>query len=198
MVDNLEINNLAVNAKNGCEKSKETLLNIFLCLIYKESEIIWYKIKNFVKFEEDCLNKINWSIANLDEGNIRSFYWMSVKTIRRVRNDHLKRNKRDHTKFTSIEAFKQKKENEDKEYIFEVEDVLADVEQEVLLKEKVALLAEGDSRKLAIINEWIKGCYSDTDIAELLAQRFGGKSESHRKYIQRFRSTCQTTLASAV
>ncbi|MHC2451069.1 DNA-directed RNA polymerase specialized sigma24 family protein [Bacillus altitudinis] len=79
---------------------------------------------------------------------------------------------------------------------WEPQDVLADVEGAILLKEKTALLAQGDLRKEMILTNWSRGCTNNTEIAMLLAQHFGGNIEGNRKYIQRFRLKCQRELAS--
>ncbi|MGD6975981.1 hypothetical protein ACQKKC_01595 [Bacillus altitudinis] len=79
---------------------------------------------------------------------------------------------------------------------WEPQDVLADVEGAILLKEKTALLAQGDLRKEMILKNWSRGCTNNTEIAMLLAQHFGGNIEGNRKYIQRFRLKCQRELAS--
>lgn len=79
---------------------------------------------------------------------------------------------------------------------WEPQDVLADVEGAILLKEKTALLAQGDLRKEMILKNWSRGCTNNTEIAMLLAQHFGGNIEGYRKYIQRFRLKCQRELAS--
>ena len=80
---------------------------------------------------------------------------------------------------------------------FEPEDVLADVEGEVIAKEMTALLAQDDQRKLVILGSWTIGNDNNTEISRLLAQSVGGKIESHRKFIQRFRNECREKLATA-
>ncbi|MED1423706.1 hypothetical protein [Bacillus altitudinis] len=79
---------------------------------------------------------------------------------------------------------------------WEPEDVLSDVEGAILLKEKTALLSQGDLRKEMILMNWIRGCTNMTEIAMLLSQHFGGNIEAHRKFIRRFRLYCQRVLAS--
>ena len=85
-------------------------------------------------------------------------------------------------------------ESEDME-VREVIDELALVDDRLLANEKIAFLAEGDSGKLAILNNWKHGYYNDSNTSAFLAKRFGGNSESHRKFINRFRTTCQKALA---
>lgn len=81
---------------------------------------------------------------------------------------------------------------------FEPIDVLADVEGEVITKEMTALLAQDDQRKLVILGSWKVGNDNNTEISRLLAQSVGGKIESHRKFIQRFRNECREKLATAI
>lgn len=77
-------------------------------------------------------------------------------------------------------------------------DDLAVVDETLLLNERITGLAAGDPRKLAILNSWLDPEYNDSKTANLLAQTSGGKAESHRKFIGRFRTECQKALANAV
>src|SRR5699024_12243784 len=79
-----------------------------------------------------------------------------------------------------------KNEGEDIEY--EPEDVLANVEKEVLMKEMTDLLAQGDHRKKVIFGQWLNGASNYAEIARLLVQTLGGKEETHRKAIKQFRT----------
>jgi hypothetical protein len=66
----------------------------------------------------------------------------------------------------------------------------------ILKKEKIALLAQGDSRCQMILYAWMNGCTNDSELASMLAHRFPNtKPESHRKFIRRFRKECQKRLA---
>jgi hypothetical protein len=55
------------------------------------------------------------------------------------------------------------------------------------LRERVALLAEGDPKRRMILKAWYNG-YNDSETGEMLAHLFGGKSESHRMFARRFRT----------
>ncbi|MMZ61827.1 hypothetical protein D1872_239970 [compost metagenome] len=81
----------------------------------------------------------------------------------------------------------------------EIKDDLAIVDaNNCYATEKIAFLAEGDSRKLAILKAWTYQALNDSDTAILLAQNYGGNTESHRRYVTRFKSRCQKALAHAV
>lgn len=79
---------------------------------------------------------------------------------------------------------------------FEPEDLLAQVSetaiQNISLKEMIARLAT-DDRELTTLNAWANGL-NDMQISETLASLFGGKSNSHRRFIQRFKAKCQRKI----
>lgn len=79
---------------------------------------------------------------------------------------------------------------------FEPEDLLAQVSETVLenisLNEEIARLA-ADDRERFTLNAWANGL-SDTQVSETLARHFGGKCESHRKFVQRFKAKCRSKL----
>jgi hypothetical protein len=82
---------------------------------------------------------------------------------------------------------------------FDIQDVLANVEEHMIenetLNKKVALLAQHDSRKLAVLNAWANGLTNELDISRMLAHSIGGSVEGHRSFIKRFKTKCQTKLA---
>lgn len=79
---------------------------------------------------------------------------------------------------------------------FEPKDLLAQGGETVLknisLNEKIARLAT-DDRELVTLSSWAKGL-NDSQVSETLARHFGGKSESHRKFVRRFKVRCQERL----
>ncbi|WP_213528742.1 hypothetical protein [Paenibacillus cisolokensis] len=77
----------------------------------------------------------------------------------------------------------------------EIIDDLAVVDDEMITKERITALAGGDPRRLAILNAWTYDGFNDSQTASLLAQRYGGNTESHRKYVARFRTACRAALA---
>ncbi|AZV88340.1 hypothetical protein BUN12_0076 [Bacillus amyloliquefaciens] len=153
--------------------------------VTKEAERIAHLIPDFTSFEQECYQAIGRTLENLAE-NGREKKALIQRIIRETRHRFVK-NRRSRDEI-AIEAI-----NEEGT-VWEPEDTLASVEDAVLLKEKVALLAQDDERKKLILDTWTRGCTNDTEVSTLLAQRFGGNAPSHRKFIQRFRSNCQREL----
>ncbi|WP_154059174.1 hypothetical protein [Bacillus paralicheniformis] len=153
--------------------------------VVKESERLASIVPDFTSFEQECYQVIGRTLENLAD-NGREKKALIQRLIRETRHRFMKnRSKRFQV---SIE------ELSEGESIWEPVDVLADVEGEVLLKEKIALLAQDDPRKKTILEIWNRGCTNDSEISSLLAERFGGNPESHRKFIRRFRLHCQDQL----
>lgn len=153
--------------------------------VLRESNRIAHLIPDFTSFEQECYQAIGYALERYLE-NGREKKALIQKTIRQVKSRVL-RNRRSRREL-SIEAIG------DEETMWEPRDVLADVEGEVLIKEEIALLAQDDPRKNTILAIWNRGCTNDSEISSLLAKRFGGNPESHRKFIRRFRVHCQNQL----
>ncbi|MEC2215087.1 hypothetical protein [Bacillus velezensis] len=153
--------------------------------VVREAEKLAHLIPDSTSFEQECYQAIGRALENLAD-NGREKKALIQRIIRETRHRFMK-SRRSRNEVT-IEAI-----NEEGT-VWEPEDTLASVEGEVLLKEKVALLAQDDERKKLILDTWTRGCTNDTEISTLLAQRFGGNAPSHRKFIQRFRSNCQREL----
>lgn len=153
--------------------------------VTRESNKIAHIIPDLTSFEHECYQAIGYALERyLDNGREKKA--LIQKTIRQVKARVLRtRRSRNELAIDSIG---------EERMTWEPKDVLADVEGEVLLKEKIALLAQDDPRKRTILEAWIRGCTNDSDISTLLAQRFGGNARCHRIFIQRFRSRCQTQL----
>lgn len=85
---------------------------------------------------------------------------------------------------------------------FEPEDVLANIEGMLELEEKqkemVTLLAQNDHRRKLILTAWTKGFTNNLELSGILADTLGGKSESHRKFIQRFENEVAELSAQAI
>lgn len=78
---------------------------------------------------------------------------------------------------------------------FEPKDNLAVVGSDMLeIRETINLLAKGDRRKKLILNEWMQGNTNDSDISRTLARELGGKVNTYRISIQRFRIECREAL----
>lgn len=173
-MDNLQFNRFKLVAESGA-----------IPFVINESRKIEHRVSDVTSFEYECYHYIGAALDRYKD-NGREKKALIQKIIREVRNRFLTNRKpRDEVSIDSI------KEGEN---IWEPRDVLADVEGEVLLKEKIALLAQGDLRKKTILEIWNRGCTNDSEISSLLAKRFGGNPESHRKFIRRFRIHCQDQL----
>lgn len=83
---------------------------------------------------------------------------------------------------------------------YEPKDVLANVSETVVKNiwqiEKIGSLAATDRDKFTL-SAWMDG-YNDLEISSMLAHRFGGIAESHRKSIQRLRAKCRKIGYAAV
>ena len=200
MVNEEKLNILVEEFRDGSEEALNTLCKMFLPVIQWHSEQIWHKIENQTEFECRCLLKIKKALANFDrrKGSFRS---LVMNIIMREKYDFLARRKRKLSGVVSLDEHLT--DHEGNQAYLEVVDVLADVETITLsnqgLMEKVALLAKGDPRRLAILKAWSEGETNDLQLAKELACSFPEATESgHRKFIQRFRIECQKRLANAV
>lgn len=194
----IQLNNLANMFKKGDKNALDDLCKKFLPLINRHSESIWYQIESQVDFECRCLIKIKQAIQNYDpdKGKLTS---LVTNVIIKEKRDFLARRKRKHGDIISMDK-PLYIESDGTEVKFDVQDVLADVENEVVeqhsVNEKVALLAKDDSRRLAILKAWSEGENNDLKLAKELATAFPQVAETgHRRFIQRFRTECQKRLA---
>lgn len=193
-----KLNSLVERYHEGDEEALDSLCKTFLPWIQSHSESIWYEVEKQTEFECRCLLRIKRALERFDpkKGNVSS---LIMNVIQREKNDFLKRRKRKLNTSSLDEPIKQK---DGSETFIEVTDVLADVENKIIedesIKEKVALLAKGDQRKMVILKAWIDGEFNDTKLAKDLATLFPDVKESgHRRTIQRFREECKRRLATA-
>lgn len=192
-----QLNNLAKLALLGCDKSRDSLLLYFKPIIQRMSDEIWYLLRDETAFEQACYRKILNATTKFDPKAGRSFRNYVLHKLNGVRNKYLTttkylaKAKRYDQNVVSIEALASRDDGTPHEVV----DGLAVIDDGIIVNEKIALLAEDDSRKLAILNAWSNGEYNDSETASFLAKRYGGNSESHRKFINRFRVTCQKALA---
>lgn len=160
--------------------------------IHRLSEISRNQISSQCDFEEDCFKRIDEAVKifDIEKGRFRAL--VEAKLRERL-NRWKKRNITKTRNFTSVPII-----SKDGECSIDVKDDRAIIEDNILVNEEIASLAGGDLRNLAILKSWTYTGNSDTATATLLAQSYGGNAESHRRYITRFKSQCQTTLLSAV
>lgn len=185
MVTKKQINKLANKARGGCVESRDEILSFFTPIIMRES----MKLRNIVddesRFEWCCYREILRMINCYDE-NVKSFYNVVYKRIKTISSRNFKRHKINRSLISSIDIIG-----------FDKSDVLADVESEFFAREKVANLAGSDLRKKIILNAWMDGCTCTKEISGLLADKLGGKQETHRKFILRFKEKCKQALDGA-
>lgn len=195
MSDNLKLNNLALMAKNGCKESLTAIYKVFIPIINRESERIWMNVHDQTSFELDCRRQLKAAVKNFDDKNIKSFYNLVCKSFYRIKSDHLKRRSYNRENLVSIESVASTDDEGRLGYQFKDESI--NVSEEVLsnieVTEKAVLLAEDDSKKMAILKAWIQG-YNDSEVSEILANLFGGKASSHRVYVARFKTECRKRL----
>ncbi|NGQ95453.1 hypothetical protein G3578_09835 [Brevibacillus sp. SYP-B805] len=199
MVNSDKLNTLALMAQRGCPESELDILLRFMPVIERISKTIRHLIDDEVAFEAYCYNLIKQAIRKYDEskGNLR---WQIEIRLRDARRHFIKNRSKRRKIQVSYEFITGRTDvDEERKRTIEFEDVLADIESMVCererLQEKIALLAKGDPKKTTILNAWLIGFDNDSELALLLAQQYGGKSESHRRTITRFRSYCQAVLA---
>ncbi|PPA87937.1 hypothetical protein C4A76_10705 [Brevibacillus laterosporus] len=193
MKNNLD--DIALNAKKGCQKSKRLIYKEFIPIINCYVRENWFKVENEATLTKRLLDRLECAIEDyrVEKGAFRGF---AKKNLERTFRDYIKSRRFKRTNTIPIH----KKIDDDKNTIIDVlPDVSANTESDLIEKEsvieKIALLAKGDPRKKAILLAWSDGFYNDLALSELLAQLFGGKPNSHRQTIKRFRTFCQAALS---
>lgn len=158
------------------------------------SSRIWYKIPNITSFEHTCYVNIG---KEIDKGIVENVESLARYIIKRAAARHVNRSIYEAPKLFSELEIELKRSNEDSDVEFEPEDVLANVENQVLQKEMIALLAQ-DDRSKKVLEAWSKGNTNASEISRFLAETLGGKTETHRKFIQRFENKLRRDLAVAI
>lgn len=149
-------------------------------------------------FEHACYQKIASSIEKLEASGqtIENLEGLAYNIIKLVRRDFYKNRV---SKRLAVTAHYDGFTNEERDRTFQIEDenfvpmidrILAE-ESESEVQKEISVLANGDVKKEFILKAWANGLTNDLDLSRLLAQSLGGKAESHRKYIARFRANCQ-------
>lgn len=147
------------------------------------------QFRDITSYEYECYQKIGKALENYGT-SIRDIKAYVKRICGKVAKVHLERRKLPE----SISLYSSEGES-----AFEIRDVLANVE-DILFEndsifKKAALLAQRDSRKLAILKAWSEGVTNDLELSRMLAHSIGGSIETHRTNIKRFRTKCQTKLA---
>lgn len=193
-MDKVHLNNLVISYREGDETALEEIFSTVNPLIEKASYEMEKFIDDFTKFDCRVIREIGRLVKTFDE--LEHDFLSSVKAIiSRTKSQYYRRDSRKHSKLVSINALASVEDDDTLGYQFVAPD---NVEEDVILNEKIALLAQGDFRKTVVLTEWIKGA-DDKSISLLLAQQIGGKAESHRKFITRFKTqVCRPFFAEMV
>src|SRR5690606_40886971 len=124
-----------------------------IILVSQASEKIWHKVTNIATFKYACYINIGITIS---KGNVKTVGGIAARIIDRAEAWFVKYRGTDYIK--SIESLAGL-DDEGSEEPFEVVDVLANVEKDIIrkenIKENVALLAEDDVRKEYILKAWV-------------------------------------------
>lgn len=185
-----ELNNLVFQYQSGEEERLPEIFETVRPLIEQASDEVAKYETNFSKFDCRIITLLK-SLAEKFDRDKHDFLSAAKALIDRNKAQYIRRARKRKDPDIPLSAFDSKS---DDDLGFQFEDVLANVEETITLQEKIALLAQGEEKKELILLQW-SGSVDDSTIASLLQQRFGGNKESHRKYVQRFRKQCATTLA---
>lgn len=184
-----QINSLVVDYQNGNDLAIGALFEIINPLIERTSNEVEKVVVDVTKFDCRVISKVK-KLADTFQYDKHNFVGAVKAIISKEKSDFIKR-RASHLNEMSMEFLAEPRNGEPG---YQFEDTKHNVENDLLFKEKIALLAQGDVIKTCILNEWTKGA-EDTSISLMLTHKFGGNSESHRKYIQRFRIKCRKRLS---
>jgi hypothetical protein len=180
-----QVNTLVAEYRDGNELALDEIFRKVNPFIENASMIIEKASDDVTKFDCRVLLKIKKA---MDDPSVRDFAGYVKTIIGNEKSDFLTRRKRKRKdlSMTSLEG------DGDEELGYQFESTSNTVD-DVLFKEQVTLLAQGNRIKELILDQWSKGA-RDSSISVMLAHQFGGNSESHRKTIQRFRNDCKIRL----
>lgn len=182
-----------IKAKNLIKVAESLKHESVKRIVEEASRSIEHRIPDVTSFEHTCYTRVGDAILSGHE--IKSLEALSKRIVRQAIASHLSKTKYEVP--TYIESLARVDEDGNEEQ-FEIEDVLADVEEKVLgkflEKEKVTLLAKGDKRREKVLKAWASGVTNASEISRLLAQSFGGKYNTHRVFVKRFKTECRETL----
>lgn len=163
--------------------------------IYEVSDRIRGTLRDQTLFEGRCIGRVGEYLSKGPERVKHKRY--IERMINEVATSVIERNKNEYAElFSTLSA--EQEDAEGQEIEFEPLDVLANVESEVIVKETIALLAQGDRKKSMVLQSWADGNDNITSISRTLASTFGGNTDSHRKSVNRFRTECRKKLTTAI
>lgn len=199
MINEQQLNKKVLKAQGGCKSSKWEVIAHFLPKILETVQKNWWKVVNEEDFEEALFEAVSHSIKNFEPSKGK-FATLVSKNIyeRYVEYTNLEKRPLLARRIYKTYTVDQLRTDGDMEYdIYDPHGVSLENEAlaDVFVREKIAFLAEGDKRNDIILRLWSDGYRSVSFIARVLADNLGGKEETHRKHIQRFKETCRKRLA---
>lgn len=184
------INKLAASYQDGNDRALSELFSAVNPLIEQASLEVEPFVEDFTKFDCRVVRNIEKLLETFDRAT-QDFYSAVKGVVNQDKARFIRRNSRKRNEDVMFSALEGQSE-EDLGLQFEAANT--DPEDEIMYRERVTLLAQGDPKKELVLSQWSKGA-EDKSISELLAQRYGGLAESHRKFITRFKTDCQTALS---
>lgn len=184
-----QLNSLALAAQSGDTNALWAIRARFSFEIERMLKLNWWKFDNEERFWNNCDTRIEEAIRKFDPKK-GTLHFQVMWRVHGLLKQHIKRGKKQDVVFLHWRGDEVGSVGE----AIEVEDDLAVIDDSYLVNEKIAFLAEGDSRKEMILKSWSDGFYNESELATLLTQRFGGNTESQRKFIRRFKKTCRKRL----
>ena len=169
------------------------------------------KLNDVTSFEHSCYHRIMASVDKIESqgGEVTSIEGLANRIVKLAKKDWYKNRvvteaqrewyekhpNAPKLEITYYEGFSKGEGDkafdiEDTNLVPAVEALIAS-EEEIELNKKISTLASGDLKKEMILKMWSNGFSNDVELSNLLAQKLGGKAESHRKYIVRFRAKCR-------
>jgi hypothetical protein len=186
-----KLNMLAIGAKNGEPESYNELLRHYYRYFCDEVERNWYRFIDETKVLADIKRRFDRMISRYEYGDFDRIVKFQVKSsiTAYAASGHNAR--------SAIFYYQATEDTEDRAE-FQLVDDSVDIELEVtekyFRKEKIALLAGGDKKKLAILNGWMKGFYNESELAARLSEKFGGTFSGNRSAIIRFKEKCEASV----
>lgn len=163
------------------------VLRKYLPEINKISLSIWYKVRDETVFQKKCIENLNEAVKRYSP-QLGHFDSLAKSAIWRAKVSMVKRRQVPWEHFESVDETRREGER------LELADDLAVVDDEMLVNERIASLAGDDSKREFILKAWSEGYFNESELASILADRFGGNARSHCKFIQRFRTECREKL----
>lgn len=158
--------------------------------VYKYSSKISDKVTNTSIVENRILQAVG-KYLNEDVSRVKNKAYI-IRMIKREAYAALTRNRNEQAVHFADIGY----EDDTGEIIeYEPQDVLANVESELDIKETITLLAKDDRRRKLILNAWANGFTNDKALSETLASFLGGQARGHCSFIQRFRIECRGVLS---